>query len=272
MVPTPPEIAGQRPEALLCGRDEAVEGAGFANDGGDLVGGFGQHADFIFAKDARFLGLDDENALQDSAIDEGNAEKGVVLLFAGFLEVFEAGMIAWRHATATGITCSATRPARPSLSGMRSVPMHARVQAEGRGKHEIGAIWLKEIGRAHVGAEARGNKGDDIHQGVGGLAAFLGEVGDLFQSQYTAGFGCIVELGHARFLTLNRIGRKVCIDTDAGLGKDAEVQSVESSFGINVDFLRPLKGVVFLMKTPLNILLLVYTDSETAVMTGKGKN
>ncbi len=93
VVPAPPEIAGERPEALLRGGDEAVEGAGFADDGCDLVGGLDEHADLGFAKDAGLFGLDDEDALQDSAIDEGHAEEGVVGLFAGLLEVFEARVI-----------------------------------------------------------------------------------------------------------------------------------------------------------------------------------
>ena len=123
VVPTPPEIARERPEALLRRGDEAVEGARLADDGRDLVGRLGQHADLSFAKDAGFFGLNDENALQNSAIDQRHAEEGLVVVFAGFLEVLEARMIAG-ILDGYGSTCSATRPARPSLSGMRSVPMH----------------------------------------------------------------------------------------------------------------------------------------------------
>jgi hypothetical protein len=39
----------------------------------------------------------------------------------------------------------------------------------------------------------------------------------------------------------------------------------ESSFGIYVDFLRAAKGGFFLMKKPLERVLSVYTNSETAI-------
>ena len=78
VIPAPPEIAGERPEAFLGGRDEAVERARLADDGRHLVGRFGQHADLVVAKDARLLGLHDQHALQDAAIDERHAEEGVV--------------------------------------------------------------------------------------------------------------------------------------------------------------------------------------------------
>ena len=155
--------------------------------GATWSGGFDQHADFAVAEDAGLLGLDDENALQDAAVDERDAEEGVVFLFAGVLEVFEAGMAGWRHSTATGRTCSATRPARPSCSGMRRVPMQPRVEAEGGGEDEIGAIGLKQIGGADVGVKAGGDERDHVHQGVGGLAALFGKAGDFFEGQNQVG-------------------------------------------------------------------------------------
>ena len=56
----------------------------------------------------------------------------------------------------------------------------ARVQAERGGQHQVGAIGLQQIGGADIGPEARGDQGDHVHQGVGRLAALLGEVRDLF--------------------------------------------------------------------------------------------
>ena len=94
MIPAPPDVARQLPEFFLRRRNEAIEGARFADDGRDLAGGFSQHADFVLAKDARLFGLDDQHALQHAAIDEGHAEEGVIFLFAGFFEVFVARMIA----------------------------------------------------------------------------------------------------------------------------------------------------------------------------------
>ena len=53
VVPTPPEIARERPEAFLGRSDEAIERAGFADDGRHLGGGFDQHAHFIFVERSR---------------------------------------------------------------------------------------------------------------------------------------------------------------------------------------------------------------------------
>jgi hypothetical protein len=43
-----------------------------------------------------------------------------------------------------------------------------------------------------------------------------------------------------------------------------------SIFGIHVDFLRAVKGGLFLMKRPLGIALSVYTNSENAI-AGQGR-
>ena len=72
------KIASQRPKPFLGGSDEAIEGAGFADDGSHLGGGLGQHADFILAKNAGCDGLNHQHSLQDAAIDQGNSQKGLV--------------------------------------------------------------------------------------------------------------------------------------------------------------------------------------------------
>src|SRR5207302_1773170 len=59
VVPTPPEIASQRPESLLSGRD-------------------GRH---------------DEHALQNASVDERNAEERLEPILAGFAKIFEARMV-----------------------------------------------------------------------------------------------------------------------------------------------------------------------------------
>jgi len=57
-----------------------------------LVRRFHQHANLVLAKNPRVFGLNDEHALQHSAIDQWHAEKGVVLVFTRFLEVLIARM------------------------------------------------------------------------------------------------------------------------------------------------------------------------------------
>ena len=116
VIPAPPNIAGERPKPLLGRCDEAIEGASLADDGRDLGGSLDQHLHFIFAEDPGLDGLHHQNTLQDAAVDERHAKKGVVGVFAGFLEVFEAGMVS---AFGDARTCSATRPASPSWIPIR---------------------------------------------------------------------------------------------------------------------------------------------------------
>ena len=73
VVPAPPEIVGEGPEAILRGSDEAVEGTGFADHRGDLVGGFDELANLRLSKDAWLFGLEDEDADEYSAVDERDA-------------------------------------------------------------------------------------------------------------------------------------------------------------------------------------------------------
>ena len=93
VVPTPAEIAGDRPKTLLGRGDEPVQRARLADHGRDLAGGFSQLANLIFPKYPRILGLHHENTLQNAAVDERHAQEGVVYLFPRLLEVLEAGVI-----------------------------------------------------------------------------------------------------------------------------------------------------------------------------------
>ena len=93
LIPTPPEISRQRPESFLRRCDKAIEGASFTDDGRNLVSGLDEHANFSLLKYARILGLDHENTLKDSAVDQGYTEERVICLFARFLHELEARMI-----------------------------------------------------------------------------------------------------------------------------------------------------------------------------------
>src|SRR5580658_7266108 len=84
VIPAPPQVARERPEALLRRSDEAVQSTRLADHGSDLVRSFYQHTDFRLAEDPRVFGLNDEHTLQNAPIDEGHAQKGVIDLFARF--------------------------------------------------------------------------------------------------------------------------------------------------------------------------------------------
>ena len=94
VVPTPAEIAGDRPKTLLGRGYEPIESARLADYRRDLGGGVIQLANLIFPENPRVFGLHHENTLENAAVDERHAQEGVVYLFARLLEVLEAGVIA----------------------------------------------------------------------------------------------------------------------------------------------------------------------------------
>ena len=61
-------------------------------------------------------------------------------------------------------------------------------KADGCGQHQIGPVRLKQIGRTNLSLKSLGDQGDDIHQGLGGLALRRRKVGDFLQSE---------DVGHA---------------------------------------------------------------------------
>ena len=145
VIPAPPQVAGQRPESLLNRRDETVERAGFAHHVRNPVRGFREQTNLIFREDPRLHRLNHQNALQHTAINEGNSQERLVSILAGFAEVLEARMIPdlfnghraelFRdQADESFIDCHAkfadAFPAKP----------------ERRGQNEIGAVGLQQVG------------------------------------------------------------------------------------------------------------------------------
>ena len=107
----------------------------------------------------------------------------MVLLFARLLEVLEARMRG-------GVVDGDGDNAFGDQAGEAFVQRHAqradaaRAEAEGGGENQVGAIGLEQVGGADVGAEARGDQRDDVHQRVGGVASIAREGSNLFQGQY----------------------------------------------------------------------------------------
>jgi hypothetical protein len=88
------------------------------------------------------------------------------------------------------------QPGQPLVQAHAQLADAARVQPQGRGQHQVRSVRFKKVRRAHIGPEPRGNQRYNAHQGVGRLAAFLGEVGYLLQSQNVVGARLFVGLGH----------------------------------------------------------------------------
>src|SRR6266498_3301972 len=93
MIPTPPQIASQRPQALLQRGDEAIKSPSLTHDRGDLSGSLAEHSNFVGAENTRFDSLNNQNTLENSAVDQGHAQEGLIGVFSGIAEVFEAPMI-----------------------------------------------------------------------------------------------------------------------------------------------------------------------------------
>ncbi len=77
-------------------------------------------------------------------------------------------------------------------------------QADGGGQHQVGAIGLEQVDRAHVGVEAPGNQRHHVHQRLGRLAAFLREVGNLIQREDVAGRARAGFLAHVQGVSHKR--------------------------------------------------------------------
>jgi len=132
----------------------------------------------------------------------------MICLFARFFEVLEAWVIgcvldsygSYLFGDQTGETFTESEAQRADAAWM---------EAEGRGQDEVRAIGFEQIGRADVGLEACRNEGDDVHEGVGGLATLFGEIGDLFQGQDVTGVKFFVERSHWRGLTFRSASETV---------------------------------------------------------------
>ena len=174
---------------------KAIQGARLADHGRDLVGCFGQHANFVFPEFPWFFRLHHEDPLQNAAVDQRHAQKGVVYLFSRLFEILKTWMF-------TDILHGNRQHLLRDQAGKALVDGHAegadaaRVKAEGGGQDQVGSIRLQQIGGADVGAEARGDQGNHVHEGIGRLAALLGEVRNLFHGQDVTGISLFVGLGH----------------------------------------------------------------------------
>ena len=91
MVPTPPQIARQRPKPLLRRSDEAIQRARLAHHRRHLGRGLRQHLNLIFAESSGLDGLHHQHALQNAPVDQRNARERLVSVFAGFAKYLKRG-------------------------------------------------------------------------------------------------------------------------------------------------------------------------------------
>ena len=72
-------------------------------------------------------------------------------------------------ATTCGRSCSATSPARPSVSRMRTLADALRTEADRCRQHQLGAIGFEQVDRTDVCRESPLNELDDVREGLCGF-------------------------------------------------------------------------------------------------------
>ncbi len=177
VIPAPPHVLCQGPQALLCGCDKAVKRTSLADNRRNLLGQLRQHADFVIAEDPWLLGLHHQDALQNAAIDERHSKKRVVLFFAGFLEEFVAGVAAG-VVDGNGTNLFGNKPCQSFMQRHAECADTALMKPKRSSQNEVRPIRLKQIGRADVGVETRGDQCHYVHQRICWLASILCEARD----------------------------------------------------------------------------------------------
>jgi hypothetical protein len=195
VVPTPPQVSGERPEPLLGGSDEAVERAGLAHDGCDLGGGLDQHPDLILPKDPGLDGLDDKNALQDASINERDPKERLVGIFARFAEVLKARMVPHLF-DGNGAHLLGNKAGETFVKGETESADTLGAKSERRGQDQVRTIRFEQIRRADIGPEPFRKQSYQIHEGFGRLAAFSREIADFLKGQDVIGITLMCGLAH----------------------------------------------------------------------------
>jgi hypothetical protein len=162
-----------------------------------LRGGLHQHADFVFAKAARFDSLDDENTLENASIDQRDSEESFVGFFTGFPKIFKALVL----------LCVRERK-RPQLFGDQAGESFAESHPESAdtlwpeatrcGENETRAIGFEQINRADIGLESACDKGHYVAEGLRRLATVFGEISNFFERQDVLRVSRIYRLAQAR--------------------------------------------------------------------------
>ena len=169
-IPAPPQVLRERAEPLVRRRDELSERARLADDRRQLRAGHRQQPHVFGAEGAGVDRLDDEDALQQAAIDDRHAEERAIGILARLGKVLEARM-------RRGIGDELRLGALGHQAGEALGQAHADAadalgaQADRRREHEVRAIGLEQVDRADVGVEPPLDQVDDVVEGLRGVAA-----------------------------------------------------------------------------------------------------
>ena len=111
-------------------------GPRLAHHGRNLARRLHKHANLILLKDARLLGLHHQHALQHAAIDQRHAQERAILVFARFLEVFVARMLA-RVGHGHGEQLLGDQARETFVQGHAQRADASRMKAQRGGKHQV---------------------------------------------------------------------------------------------------------------------------------------
>ena len=129
------------------------DGARLVDNGRELRSGEGQPLDRFLSEFPRLDRLNDEHAEQHAGMEQGDAEKGPVRIFAGFAEVLEPG-VQHRVGDSRGLLALGDEAGEP-LAEAHAYPADAlRAEADRGGEHQVRAVRFEQVDRADVGVEA----------------------------------------------------------------------------------------------------------------------
>ncbi len=160
-VPTPPQVSGERPELFLQRSDESVQGAGLAYDRTQLCCHVNQRTNLFLAEQPGFERLNDQYALQHTAVNERNSQERLIIILPGFTKVLEARMILNAfHSDRIDLLRDQSRETFVQRHPQRADTF--RAQAHGGGQDQVRTVRFQQINRADVRPETPRDQGDNL--------------------------------------------------------------------------------------------------------------
>jgi hypothetical protein len=174
-----------------------------ADDRRELGAGGRQHPDGVRAEHARLPGLDDQHALKQPSIDEGNTQEGVVRVFSRLAEILEPRMLR-RILHDLRPQLFADEPGQPFRQAHADASDAVGAQPDGGSQHQGGAVRFEQVHRADVRLERALDELDDVVERLGRMAAVGNEMADFLERPEQRFVLC----GHALARSKKRASRK----------------------------------------------------------------
>ena len=161
---------------------DALQESRAAHHRGELGRDADQHPRLVGLEGSLFDGLDDEDALEGAALDQRDAEEGMVRIFARLGEVFEArvGERIGHHDRPEFLGDEARQP----LAGGHAHPADGLgLQADRGPQNEVATFRLEVVHGADRRPEPRLDQADDVVERLRAVVAMHDELRDLAQRE-----------------------------------------------------------------------------------------